>query len=850
MKGTGMRQEGTDIMTMNPAKRILLMFSVMLIALTAYFALTISESYADTTAYTVKITSTTVNVRSGAGTSYTIVGKLHYGDNIRVYGTVVNGSLKWYKIIYNKKTAYVASTYTKVLSKTITYSPVRSGKSLKNTNIRTGPSTSKPSIGVLKAGQTTNLYSIYTSYSGAKYSKWHRVSYNGQVGYVIVDFVKMLPTVEVYSSPKMGLSTIDTVYRTLPYISASVAGTLEKNSLVTATAMVTTYTGSSKNKWYRTTFEGKTAYVYIGEVKIISTDDATAFEAYLTAQGFPESYKTYLRGLHQEHPKWIFKAQLTGLDWSSVLAKEQKIGVSLLSSSTSEAWKSFESGAYDFINNAYVNYDGSWNAADGRVVAYYLDPRNFLNASDIYQFMDHRFDAESQNTSMIRTIAAGSFLDTDAYATLIYNSGQAADVNPNVITSIIRQEQGTAGTSGSISGTVAGYEGYYNYFNIGAYTTSTMSAVVRGLWWAKGEGIGATTYGRPWDSRTKSITGGALYYKANYIDNNQNTFYLKKFNVLNGIDKVSTHQYMTHILAAASEGTSMGKAYAAYPDNASIFCIPVYSNMPTSAVSRPGTTGNNDNVLNSLRVIRAATEGQYTLTRSTGTTGFTRYTTDYTVRVPSTVTQIIVNGVAHNNVSYVSASSDYITLGAVDSTLPDGFQNKGTTTLSTLVTASTLYVRSGAGTSYDIIGSYKLGTTVTVLGTTTDLSGVPWYKVSYSGATGYISSTGTNKITTTKYFSDFLTGTTKLNLNVRKTPSATGTLLGTLSSGAKTVIYGYVLVPNTDGSVSKWYMTSYKGATVTGGDVITLKSGTNVISLTVTSTSGQKRVYTVTVNRY
>jgi uncharacterized protein YgiM (DUF1202 family)/beta-N-acetylglucosaminidase len=836
--------------TVYQTRRWLTMFAILVVVLSAYFVLSLTESYADTTAYTVKVTSTTLNVRSGAGTEYQIVGKLKYGQNIRVYGTVLNGSLKWYKIIYNQKTAYVVGSYTKVLSKTITYDPVRSGKCLQTTNIRTGPATTKPSIGILKVGTQIKLYSIYTIYNGTKYDQWHRVSYNGQVGYVIADFMKMSPTVQVYDPPKIGLSTVDSVYRTLPYISATVAGPLEKNTLVTASALVTTYTGSSRNKWYKTTYNGKTAYVYVGDVKIISSDDAIAFEAYLTAQGFPESYKKLLRGLHEDYPKWIFKAQNTGLDWSYVLSKQQKIGVSLLSSSTAESWKSFESGAYDFTKNAYVGFDGNWNAADGRVVAYYLDPRNFLNDSAIYQFMDHSFDADSQTTAMIRAIAAGSFMDTDSYANLIYNSGQASGVNPNVITSIIRQEQGIYGTSGSISGTYPGYEGYYNYFNIGAYTTSTMNAVERGLWWAKGAGTGDTSYGRPWSSRTKSVTGGAMYYKANYLDNKQNTFYLKKFNVMNGSEKVGVHQYMTHILAATNEGISLGKAYVANSDYALQFNIPIYSNMPTTAVAKPGTTGNNDNVLNTLRVIRAETEGQYTLTRSTGTTGFSRYVTNYTVKVPSTVTKIIVNGIPHNNVSYVSGSSTYVTLGPIDSALPEGYQNKGTTTLTTKVTASELPIFSGAGSTYPQIGSYKSGTTVTVLGTTTDLSGVAWYKVSYSGVTGFINSVGTNKITTTKYYSDWMTGTIKVDdLNVRKSPSTSATSLGKLASGSKIVIYGYVTVPNSDGSVTKWYMTSYKGATVTGGDVITLQPGTNVIKLTVKSTSGQTRSYTVTVNR-
>ena len=489
-----------------------------------------------------------------------------------------------------------------------------------------------------------------------------------------------------------------------------------------------------------------------------------------------------------------------------------------------------------------MKYDGSWNAADAKVVSYYFDPRNFLNEAGIYQFLDHRFDAASQNTSTILSIADGSFLHTSEYASTIYKAGAASGVNPNVLTSMIRQEQGTSGTSPLISGTYPGYLGIYNYFNIGAYTTNTMSAVERGLWWASGAGTGATDYGRPWNSKLRSITGGALYYKERYLLYNQNTLYLKKFNVMNGATSVGTHQYMTHILAAANEATLLSKAYTTNSDYPLLFCIPVYNNMPSAVCAKPGTIGNNDNLLNSLRVINANTEGQYTLTRSTGTTGFTRYTTDYSVTVPSTVSKIIVNGVAHNNVSYIASS--YITLGAMDTSLPAGFKNTGTTTKITTVTASSLPIRSSLGDSYTILGKYANGAKVTVKGITY-INGKYWYTVAYNSTTGYIDSAGTNLITATKYYSDWMTGTATANVNVRKTASTSGTVLGTLNNGTAIQIYGYITYP--DGS--KWYMVSYKGATVSGGDVIQLASGTNTVKLAVTSTSGQKRIYTITVNR-
>ncbi|MBQ1536887.1 MAG: hypothetical protein IIZ73_01045, partial [Ruminococcus sp.] len=50
------------------------------------------------------------------------------------------------------------------------------------------------------------------------------------------------------------------------------------------------------------------------------TASDTAFEDHMRSQGFPESYKPYLRTMHSKHPKWVFTAQKTGLDWNTVLA--------------------------------------------------------------------------------------------------------------------------------------------------------------------------------------------------------------------------------------------------------------------------------------------------------------------------------------------------------------------------------------------------------------------------------------------------------------------------------------------------------------------------------------------------
>ena len=148
--------------------------------------------------------------------------------------------------------------------------------------------------------------------------------------------------------------------------------------------------------------------------------------------------------------------------------------------------------------------------------------------------------------------------------------------------SIIIVEQGANGKGGCISGTVKGYRGYFNFFNIGAYRSGGMSAVARGVWYASQSG----SYGRPWNTRYKSIKGGAEFYYKEYIKPEQNSLYFKKWNVMNGLSGVGTHQYMSNTQGAALEAGRLAKAYEG-TDSSVTFIIPVYNNMPSTACPFP-----------------------------------------------------------------------------------------------------------------------------------------------------------------------------------------------------------------------------------------------------------------------
>ena len=103
------------------------------------------------------------------------------------------------------------------------------------------------------------------------------------------------------------------------------------------------------NCWKYTGSSGQTGTGYVSSSYIripVSYSADANFEAYLTSQGFPESYKDGLRQLHAQYPNWVFRAKNTGIDWNTAVENESVLGRNLVATGSISSWKSVESGAY------------------------------------------------------------------------------------------------------------------------------------------------------------------------------------------------------------------------------------------------------------------------------------------------------------------------------------------------------------------------------------------------------------------------------------------------------------------------------------------------------------------------
>ena len=272
----------------------------------------------------------------------------------------------------------------------------------------------------------------------------------------------------------------------------------------------------------------------------IGNEDRTAEAATTLYSEFPASYRPYLQALHSKYPNWKFTPLNTGLDWDTVVENEMDPEVSGQGNKSTIQYVASDLSKRNLLcdfnpsTGKYIPKDStSFFSAAKQTVAYYLNPLNFLNEVDIFQFENNAYDAEVHNLTGVQQMLKGTFMDgsviqyfdtngkaqeiKQSYAQVIFNAGKTYGVNPYWLASKIRQEVSADG-SGSTSGDYwskdykTHFIGYYNFYNIGA--NDGADPIKNGLNYAKSAG---------WTTPVKAIEGGAKFFRDKYISCYQNT---------------------------------------------------------------------------------------------------------------------------------------------------------------------------------------------------------------------------------------------------------------------------------------------------------------------------------------
>ncbi len=325
------------------------------------------------------------------------------------------------------------------------------------------------------------------------------------------------------------------------------------------------------------------------------------FEQYLTDQGFPESYKVKLRQLHALHPTWIFKGIKSNYSWEAALNEQDESGTSLMNVNPTYAQNGYEGYLstapedYNHDTDTFIRHDGTyWFQANRQTIAYYLDPRNFLDEKQVFMFEELFYYPSYQTLDVVRYTLSSEFLRQ--YAAYFVEGAEVAKVSPVYLAALSKQEVGTSNTNivtNGQAGVIEGvdYTGYYNFFNIGA--ASSPNPKLASLKRAKQKN---------WNTQRKAIVEGSEFVSYNYVNCGQYTSYFQKFNLAPTATKPMWHQYTTNITGLVSPAKSTYNAYKNFGliEKDFTFAIPIYANMPD--VTTLPNLGNPNNWLKTLKV--------------------------------------------------------------------------------------------------------------------------------------------------------------------------------------------------------------------------------------------------------
>lgn len=633
-----------------------------------------SDSGSSITTYNAVGTTTTVlNIRSGAGTNHSVKTTYAKGQKLTIVGKTTVGSVTWYKL---SNGYFACGTYVSISSSgsdssqnSDSVTPYSASGTAKTAlNARTGAGTNYRVATTLNSGSNLTITGKITV-SGVI---WYKLS-NGY--YVCGTYVTIKDnssntteyTVTDYSAS--GTTTAALNARSGPSTKYDVKTTYNRGTSVTIIGTATV----SGVAWYKLSngYFVCASYVGIGSDSDNSNDNQSntaamtdaEFSQYLTNQGFPASYVSRLVALHQAHPNWDFKADVTGLDWNTALNKMYGANCNLIYSTYKLGYRDVGKDSYNFLTKSYIPKDGStWFKASDVGVAYFMDPRNWLDDSSILMFEDHKYSSGYQTEDIVKSVLTYNATLKNASANFM-SAASIYNINPVYLASKSYSELGTSdfminGHTFSYGGST--YSGCYNAFNIGATDTSTGSAAINGLIYANGGASGtATSYGRKWNSLEKAILGGAQFLSADYISKNQYTGYLEHFNVMNGLSSVGTHVYMTAVYAPMSMASVQYQNYGRYGilNNSIVFKIPVYSNMPAEPAPR-ASEGSNNNYIESLNYTAGASTGNLIVCDSANIN--TVYQTTFAVTVPNEVASITLSGTPSDSGATISGLGDKV----------------------------------------------------------------------------------------------------------------------------------------------------------------------------------------------
>ncbi|MED0978309.1 SH3 domain-containing protein [Bacillus paramycoides] len=229
-----------------------------------------------------KVTADVLRVRTGPSTSSSVSGRVYEGQTLNVIGQE-NG---WVKIKHNGQVGYVSSQFVSGASSNTgstnsnnneaTVQPA-SGNYTVNVSslrVRTGPSTSHPTVGSVKQGQVVQVV--------GEVQDWFKINYAGQTAYLSKDYVTKGGSNEnVTQGNNQGQNNNVTVQTGGTYVVNATSlrvrtGPATYHSVIGGVLNGTTLNViGSEGSWFKVNYQGKTGYVSSEFMKFVKGGTAT-----------------------------------------------------------------------------------------------------------------------------------------------------------------------------------------------------------------------------------------------------------------------------------------------------------------------------------------------------------------------------------------------------------------------------------------------------------------------------------------------------------------------------------------------------------------------------------------------
>lgn len=190
----------------------------------------------------VKVVSD-ANIRSGAGTNYSVLDTAKTGVVLQRIGTT-NG---WSRVLVGGREGYIYNSLIAPVGADVVTDAVGALKVTSKVNVRSGASTNHSILGVADVGTVLPI-------TGLVDGKWYRVSYNGGDGYVNRKLISVRDFALVRSDEGSIKVTSEANIRSGPGTDYEALGKA-------AVGDTFTLTGVTDTNWYQVTYDGKTAYI-------------------------------------------------------------------------------------------------------------------------------------------------------------------------------------------------------------------------------------------------------------------------------------------------------------------------------------------------------------------------------------------------------------------------------------------------------------------------------------------------------------------------------------------------------------------------------------------------------------